>query len=207
LNIKGKGMYIENRKNVFKNFKSVKEVVTDDKTKEIYTNIFSLNGEEFYQANILGPNNFVSMGVGIFQLKSLIDNFSSYKFTISKSGEMLILSFTPIKNDDFLYIGRLILDQADFGLYELNFNLTPSQNTMKSVKNLKYKIEKEKTIIRNSKINGNYNLLYYQYDIVYKGLNGKIKNAFVHKKDFIKPIDITLEKPILFNSYTLEFKE
>jgi hypothetical protein len=120
---------------------------------------------------------------------------------------MLILSFTPIKNDDFLYIGRLILDQADFGLYELNFNLTPSQNTMKSVKNLKYKIEKEKTIIRNSKINGNYNLLYYQYDFVYKGLNGKIKNEVFHQEDFIKPIDITLEKPILFNSYTLEFKE
>lgn len=195
------GYFIENKTGIFKDFQSTK-------VDNVFTSVYQLKNEKF--ALPLLHHRYVTARY-IPQLNNLVRNLEAYNFSVKKMKSLCIIDFVPNKTEKELYIGRIIVDENDYGILEATFNLVKNSSnrittSAKTNSKNQFQIEKEKFVIRYEKINGKYNLVYTTYDLIFKATNGKIKDEVFTMQYHMKTIDnLNIEISIGFDFQTLEY--
>lgn len=195
------GYFAENRNGVLKNFESRKE-------QNSVLNVYQVENHKFSLPLL---NHRLVTARYIPQFKELIENLDNYNFSVSKKDSLLIIDFSPVRNLEKTYIGRMIVNENDFGIVEAVFNLikNPNNKFMTSAEantRIQFHIEREKFVIKYEKIDGKYVLLFTTYDYSFKALNGKIKNKSFIMNYQLKSIDkLNVESSHQFDFQTLEF--
>lgn len=200
-----KGLHIEDRGNIIKNFSS--QVIED-----VVSNVYELEGTHFELSN-----KFTQRSVNISWLQPLVELNSTtkeYEFFFSKEGEKLSMTFEPKKNSKkMLYKGHIIYDINDYGIYEIEFESvgTKNYNTyIKAEKETKTSFENydEYLFLANVKsTTGHYQLLGSEYRILSKIISGDLKNRILKFELSETPINSVLVKTgVPFDLATYDFE-
>lgn len=206
------GRFIENKNNVVKNFEGIEDVQYGVRN---ISKILDQNNQKFALFGFTIPNIAYVTGRAIPQLIKILERVDDYNYIVKKGDGKIIIEFSPNKKlNDKLYIGRLIIDSEDFGIYEGLFNLIPNiNNNTKTYINrdkktkAEFGILQEKYIFQNDKVNGKYKFKFSNYNLIFKGLDGNIKNELFFDNYDLKAIDfLNVETAVPFNFNTYEFK-
>lgn len=129
------GHFIENKNNITKNILAYKR--REGEIDYIYK-ICELNDDKFSLFSYKISGYGYVTGRYIPQIKDILTDFDKYNFKTEKSEGKIILSFTPKANTKRVYIGRIIIDSDDFGIYEGIFNLIKNEKN-KEITTIEYK--------------------------------------------------------------------
>lgn len=121
-------------------------------------------------------------------------NQKLFTYELNKSDdEKYIINFTPNKkNKEYPFVGRIIIDKDDLGIYEFSYTSTLSKKTIRNVpfqdKILNYQILNEKCLIIHTKNKDNtYDLVTFNYNVKFKSLDKSFKNEVFENKCIKEP--------------------
>lgn len=118
-----------------------------------------------------------------FDVLYICKNQNRFDFNFSSSDDdKFIISFTPKKNNtEYPFIGRLVLDRNDLGIYEFYYNSKTNKTIRTSPvinnKFYSYQIINENTLIQYKKNNENkYDLITYNHKVKFTSQDKTLKN-------------------------------
>lgn len=119
--IPNKGLHIENKQNVIRNF------VTRSDKNTIISNIYNIAGVNI-DLSLRYTNKVLSMS----HIKPFVDlnkDLRSYAVYFSKKGDTIRADFEPkTPSTDLMYTGHITYNLNDYGIYEMEFNSTGAKN-------------------------------------------------------------------------------
>jgi hypothetical protein len=193
------GYFCENDINIVNNFK----------LKEGGNAIYCLDNKEicfnYDYLHSSPPSNSIEYQI-------LIRYRKFFDYSISKTDGFYKINFMRKKsNKEYPYYGYIIVDAADFGLYEFSCKSTIDKKNKRNLvfknKIINFKIIHEESFIKyNKNENGKYELVNYSFDSQLEVLDGSFKNSiFINKcrKEPTLPFDASKMKKIDLLTYKL----
>lgn len=142
---------------------------------------------------------------GINEFKDILENRKKYLYDIEKDENYYKISFKP-KSKDANYEGYFILDNYDYGVFEIKIfsskylNFTTTDYSIPKPKKFNYKLIKDIIEFKSSKNNNEYTLEKLHYSTEFILTNTGLKNTKFHSKIIIEPTEIfTLENEKKFD--------
>jgi hypothetical protein len=179
-------------------FKGENSILTDYQNKIIkkFTvqnnkQLFVLNKKPilFFNGFTLGNSPHNNLNIQI-----VCKHQNLFIFELNKSDdEKYIINFTPSKkNKEYPFVGRIIIDKDDLGIYEFSYTTVVSNKSIRNVpfqdKILNYQILNEKCLIIHTKNDEKrYDLVTFNYSVKFKSLDKNFKNEIFENKCIKEP--------------------
>jgi hypothetical protein len=179
-------------------FKGENSILTDYQNK-IIKKFTIQNNKQLYILNkkpLLFFNNFTfgNSPRNHVDIQFICKNQKLFTYELNKSDdEKYIINFTPNKkNKEYPFVGRIIIDKDDLGIYEFSYTSAVSNKTIRNVpfqdRILNYQMLNEKCLILHTKNEEKrYDLVAFNYFVKFKSLDITFKNEVFENKCIKEP--------------------
>jgi hypothetical protein len=179
-----KGVFSNNQNKIIKKFKLIKGPFSN------YTALYNLNNVDFiffedFVFNILPYNSR--------ELQIICKETNRYEYTIKSSeGKYLIEFVSKNNNESYPYVGHIIVDKFDYGVYEFKYALKSDKIAYRNIpfnkKLLKYNVLLDGGYFKYEKDeNDKYNLITYSTTKKFIAKNEDLKGREFQYKSTLEP--------------------